>query len=441
LQGSCAGVNTTGPSPHNVTPEMGGDPFILRETLEQPIGAALYIYVPSPDSYPGNPGFGDSTIKLYKSFHMTAGEVDLNQSDNIYGATTGAVLTASNSLNSTPQVGTEYALNRPYEYIEFLVEDRIDSPSFSSDFVYSGISAKWEDFFGTSRDDSGFVVHEELTLDKFMDDYLQKEPFTVYIAEDGTYQFKMFKKTYSDGDEDGTLDYEDAIDFNISLTSSKNLHAEIKNFKTDYVYAAEEYSQDINWKLTSGTYDYTFWKFDNSFEKNSFQVSNIEKKYTSYTPVDTVTYGGVHWGCARTNINQTPAVDSLYWKELNEEVAGGAWSDSTDYLGEDAEQYHIASWLLNQWGNRHRMVEFKTDNLEYLKYSVGDIVQYTNVPFSLVGMDIKGFNDASNFESSINGQTVYAAFIITNIQKSLKSVTINAMQLHKLDDYEIERIN
>jgi hypothetical protein len=76
-----------------------------------------------------------------------------------------------------------------------------------------------------------------------------------------------------------------------------------------------------------------------------------------------------------------------------------------------------------------------------MKYSIGDIVDFINVPKTLLGMNIKGFNKQTNFTSSVNGQTAYAAFIITAITKELSGVVIEVMQLHDLNGYNLERVN
>lgn len=423
---------------------QGLDPFILRTTLVEPVGGHFRILKNSNSGYPAS-----GEINIYKCFHMTAGEVDLAQADRIFATCSGIELAASNSLMSTPQNANSYVLKRPYEYIEFLLAEKTSGINFSSDFTYSGISAKWEDFFSSNRDGSGFVIDEEMSLDKFIADYVSNEPFTVFTTEDGTYHFKILKKTYTTDDKDGTVDYNDATEFNISLTDSKNIYAEIKSLKTDYMYDLDSYVLDVNWRIVSGIYDYSFWNYSNTITNNQFKIDSIEKKYTSYTPVDTVvyTYNGKHYGCVKTHyydgsdMGNAPGGNNNAWKELNEPIATSPWTNPGMYYGEDAEQYEIASWFLNMWANRHRVVEFSTNNLEYLKYTVGDLVEFSNVPFTLVGMNIKGFNGATNFTSTINGQTVYGLFIITQIQKSLKEVSLTAMQLHNLTSYEVERVN
>ena len=378
-------------------------------------------------------------VRFYKLYGLSAGSISLDEESLLYGSATGMMLDSSNSLTSTPQTTNDYTLKRPYEYLEFLITEKDTDLTIGSEF--STVSGLWTNFYGTARDGSGFSITEEKKLNEFVTEYTSNEPYTIYPSEDGTVHFKMLKRTYSDGDEDDTVDFNDFTDFEMYMSDSSKVCSEIKHLKTGYQYTLETYTEDINWRLVSGLYDYSFWKANNTTDNNKLFVEKLEKQYTSYTEVDIVTHGGKHWGCIRTNTNQTPAADSLYWRELSSAVATNAWNNSTEYKGEDAENREIAKYYLNQWANRHRMVKFSTKNLEYLKYLIGDIIQFTNVPYTLLGLEVKGFNGSSSFTTTVNGQTIYAAFIITNVQKDLDRITIETMQLHNLNSYSVERIN
>ena len=206
------------------------------------------------------------------------------------------------------------------------------------------------------------------------------------------------------------------------------------------MYEIDEYVQDIHWRLTNA-FDYAYWKYGNTQADNEFSLKTLDKEHTSFTgPVDTVSYASKIWSCVRGHQNQPPTEDGIYWKETVG-GSGNLWSSGPIYVGEETESKAIAEFHLNQWANRHRVVDFTTNDLSYLRFQIADVIEFTNVPYSLIGMDIKGFNGATNYTSSVNGQTCYASFIITDITKSNKDVKIKAMQLHKLDDYLIERVN
>jgi hypothetical protein len=68
---------------------------------------------------------------------------------------------------------------------------------------------------------------------------------------------------------------------------------------------------------------------------------------------------------------------------------------------------------------------------------LGDIIEFENVPYTCLGLPIKGFADNTNFTSTINGQTIYASFIITSITKQFDKIRIEAVQTHDLNGLSI----
>lgn len=413
--------------------EQGKAPFIIRESfLNGIVGCALDV-----QAQVNTPG-GDDTFSLYRLYHLTHGSIDFPTDASAYASMYGLQLTSSDSMLSTQQNQLTRVLLKPYEYIELLLRKTgLVDADFHESFEYANIDSKWDSLFGNKRDFSGFVIDDKITLDKFIKDYVKDEPFTVYASEDGQVHIPMFQRQYVANDIQASLDYDDAKKFNISMTPTKNIVTAIDSLQTDYQYGLDSYASDLAWRLDEIDYDYGFWKFGNAYDDNEFSIESIEKKYTSCTRADLVTYSSRHWGCLKTHTNVIPGTDVTIWRELLTNNAVNAWSSSTEYSGVDSESYALAKFILNSKANRHRIIKFETDNLSYLRFSIGDVVDFTNVPHTLIGMAIKGFNGNTNFEAIVNGQTVYAAFIITNISKSLTNIKIEAIQAHDLDAYAI----
>lgn len=418
--------------------EQGTEPFLDRDTVEAgDIGAAFYFYIWNCNGFGGQK---DTTI--HKFFCMHAGKVELKKKDKLYTSCTGVELDSSDSLLSTPQNVNDYILRRPYEYLEAILNIKVEDASFSSDWNYANINTAWESFYsGNERDYSGFVIDNPTLLPKFMKEIVTDEHFTCYRDENNDFNFKALQKTYVTGDKVGTLDYNFATSFSMSLTPTKNVIHEITELKTDFMYDIDDnnYVMNAGWRLPN-TFDYEYYKFGNTYADNIFIKELIEKKHTSFTSGnDTVSYGGKIWSCNRSNTNNTPTVSGIYWTETTG-GSGNAWSNSTDYVGLDEENKSLAEWYINMWANRHSICKFITDDLSYLRFQVGDVIEFSNVPNSLLGLDIKGFNGSSTYSVSVNSQTVYASFIVTEVTKSNKQVSITAMQLHDLTAYEVERI-
>lgn len=432
-----------------VTEFMGSASSVNRNQIERGLGCRIEINWNQNHTYTGG---GDTLTQFTcsKIYHLSAGSVDTPYDKPIYGAIKGICLNDADSLYSTDGKGLLYQLRRPYEYIEYLLRTFVWSTDayYNANWAQLTLEPKWTTFFSESRDYSGFVIHEKTELNKFIKEYIQYEPFTLFINDDGKYNFIMLQPTYETTDIDGTIEFSDIDSFDISLTPLENVKTEIVEMKTDFMYAFDDYTQKINWCIDDANYDYTKWEQTNTFAKNSFKIDKIEKKYTSYCPVDFVSCNNLYYGCVRSNVGQAPnlslATSSLnkYWAPVAKDVVpatSSAWHATGSYKGEDEENRIIAKYNINQWANRHRTIKFTTKNLELLAYTIGDIIAFNNVPYNLLGMNIKGFAGYTNFTSTINSQTVYSAFVITQINKNLNKIQIECIQLHNLEYYSILR--
>jgi hypothetical protein len=427
-------------------PAMGDAPDILRTALHNkyqiPVWNRWEFRITR-----GTGVTGSQSIYITDLYSSVWGGLDVKKDDNLYMPLRGLHITNTSGLNSTKSLAyqTNFQLQRPYEYLELILKTADNTLSFTSS--WSGLATQWNNLFGTFRDKSGFTLLEETKLSDFMREYTKYEPYTVYINEQNQWSATCLQTTYSASDIVGTLDFVESTDFKMSMTPLDKVVCEIKSLKTDFIYGDTSYAQDIGWKVASGTYDYSTYKNGNTYVNNSLFIDEIKKQYTSYAEPDIVTSGGNYYSCIRTASGQTVpdyvnylTSGLVYYRPNYVATSGLTWSSSTIFKGIDSESYSLAKYYLNQNANRHRWIKYTTNNLSYAKYNIGDIVGVANCPYSLLGMTISGFNNATNFTSSINNQTVYAAFVITAVKKSINEIYIEATQLHKLNDYEIVRV-
>lgn len=416
----------------DVTAKMGSAPGLNREALERNVVVRAEFRYTTFD-----------TLDILKLYHINAGSVSLNPEDNLYVTAEGIMIDDGDSLESTSAFGADYVLKRPFEYIELILLHK-DLGALGDYTGFAGLQSKWTDLFGQNRDYSGFCITEPTKLNDFMGEYIKYEPFTLFCDETGVYKLPLIKYKYESADIQGTLDYNDATDFQMYLSPFEDICTEIKELSTDYMYGLDDYSLKMAWRLTSASYTYNFWAKSNTLSNNQFFIDKLEKKYTSQPEANMVYYSGRSYTCIRTHTNVNPESDTTntYWIYARDAYPGDypSWSAGETYYGADRENRAIALWYLNQHANRHRMVKFTTNQREYFKYQVGDIVAVSRCPHTLLGMEIQGFNNNTNFTSSINGQTVYGCFIITSTQKDLNKITIEAMQCHRLDTYDVERV-
>lgn len=372
----------------------------------------------------------------YKVYMLSAcwgGSVGLSYGDPLSASMVGMVWTVD---------AVDTILEFPYQYLQTIIEGKLSAfGTVGTTFN----STNWELLFGDARTGSGFVITDSTKFKSFIDDYVKYEPFTVFQSLSDKFEMLSIAPTYEEADQDGKLDYNDAMDFTINFSDKDNIIAEIKTLKTDYASAIDKYNYLRGWKLDSTEYDFAKWRVGNTSVVNQFFIEKIEKKYTSFPigQISRVSRTGKYYFAVRNNLNIDPATDDgTNWRELvitDENYASTltAWSSATAYLGIECENRAIASYILNMYANRKRIVTFKTADLSYMKYQLGDIVGFENCPYKLLGMSIAGFAGNSDDVVSYNEQDHYSSFIITGIKKESKYVEIEAMQLVDLAAYNI----
>jgi len=390
--------------------DMGNYPELTREALERKVGMRVGIVINTAGNY-------KSVISFNGLMPVFLSSLDFGKDKNIYS-------------HAKSNIGS-----KNLDYLSFIINNHLNK---NVNFAASASS-----FFGTSRNGSGFCLNEEISLKDFSEEFLKYEPFTMYPDESENYRLIHLRANYSQSNVDGILDYNDCTDFDTYMTPSDKLIAEIKNVQTDYVYATGKYCNSNHYKIKNYIgYDFTYWKADNSYAENTFILNELNKKYTSYVEPDKVLYAGKNYSCVHQNTGYAPSDNPVYWQEMTPVSHSlTTWNSSTEYWGADRESYVIAKYIINQYCNRHRCVRFETEKLSYMKFQIGDIIKFQNVPFSLLGMNIYGFNNSTNWTTTLNGQEVFGAFIITEIEKNIEKISISCMQLHNLASFNIDNLS
>lgn len=390
---------------------------------------------------------GRPRIDLYNLYAGYSYKVDTPYDKFLYtDVKAGAYAYYTNHMASLSGLNSNYyILRRPVEYIDAMIRQASGQINqYDASWRYSSVYPKWSGLYSNWRDYSGGVLTEETTLNSFIKDYIKNELFTTYIDENGKYRFLIIASGYSVSDLDGDLDYEDATNFEISLTPTENIKCAIKSLQTDRMIGMEdnEYLRKIGWRLDDTQYNYQTYDIRNSVSNNKFFYDEIKKPFTSSIEPDIVLYSGVLYSANITNSNVAPS-NTVYWTPI---ISSGlvvstdytTWNSSTKYKGEDGENYIIAKRLLNWYANRHREITFETEKLEYTKYQIGDIIGVQNMPESCLGYDIRGFGSNSHsFSMTVNNQTFYSAFIINSVKKGLNKIILTATQLCDLNAYNI----
>lgn len=447
----------------DLTPDSSGSlPYLRREALDLGVGMRVEL------RFNDIQGSTDEVAATFASLYLEAIEsITFDWSEDKYSFVKGYQDTNwdTGTPNELVTFDQQFA-DETYMYLEAIIRRKIGAAAADMHSSWADIPNAYSDFFATDRTGSGFVTNTEepQPFDEFVKEYCKYEPFTIYRDQTGKYKYLQIPidttsvsgRTYFSSKAEA-IDYNRCdLGFSMKFTDLKLLCSEVKQCVTDYVYHDDSYAQDHSWKLDDAVYDYTFWEADNTEASNKHFLKLLEKKYTS-TPTPSRVENSLDstkgYCCRLTNEGTSiPLVraaeeDVKYWEPLAGTSAD--WGSLTSYtaagqaghwVGWDAENKAVAGYWINQWCNRHRVITCASSYAKWLKYEIGDIVSFTDVPYTCLGLTINGFNgDTSTNSVEVNGQDVYYQFIITRVTKSLGRVELECMQLHELDAFITER--
>ncbi|MCA9313239.1 hypothetical protein KDA08_02850 [Candidatus Saccharibacteria bacterium] len=378
-------------------------------------------------------------------FMLASKGIDLPK-DYIYSEVQGPLISDSSDFVSLAS-GTNVPLKRPYHYIEAMLRNiGFGTSDFDVD-SWEALDTLWGDTFWDRRDFSGFVITESTPFDEFIKEYLQYETFSIYREDSGKFRAIILKDSYSAAD--AVIDFNKCISFEMGISPLKNVVTNINSLKIDKQYFSDGYTYNNSWNIaTSGGYSYGFYDYTNDETTGIFTMKEMVKQYTSHSRNTCVLYTGVSYTVRKDHTSGD--VDSYYgdafiptndvfYTETNYFAKDRVWESGLAYTCESAEAYHIARRYLNQFGNRHRTIKLTSNDMDFYKFQIGDVVSFENVPDTLLGMSISGFGGSTASSATLNGQTVYPYFMVYSILKDGQKVEMECFQLHKLDDLVIKR--
>lgn len=448
---------------NTISAAMGDRPFLRRNALDEGVGFRINMMWNDTSS-----GTADVTATFKALYWEAFEDIAFDWDEDKYTPLRGWVDSdyAADSLVTITGSETPAGFaNEAYKILEVIIRRKVGAASTDMNGEWANIPLAYADMFSSDRTGSGFVTptDEELPFDEFIEEYCKHEPFTVYIDTSGKYRFLMFPvnstsyggRTYFTAKTDGA-DYSWFDTFEMGLTDKQFLCSQVDNCMTDRIYFDGSYVENHKWKIPSATYSYSYWDKDNSESSNKYRKEEIEKRFTSHvTPsrVANASDSTKGYNCLLSNSGTSiPLVraaegDIKYWTPLAGDSSD--WGSLTSYtasgqagswVGWDSENRAVASYWLNQWCNRHRVIRFTTRKLSLMKFEIGDLIYFSGVPDTLLGLSVGGFNaTALGTSATVNGQTVYDRFLITSINKTLTTIEIEAIQLHNLGQFIVDR--
>lgn len=432
------------PEVHSYTlAQMGSYPHLRRQALNNNLKGIVQLA-----AYVAN---GLVTMDVRNLWLESFENIPYDLGSGLYAPLTGVKIgDPENELLSAPNgIGNNYVLQRPIEYLELIYRSKLGATE--DDFNYNEWALgddDWTEVYGQKRTGSGFVFRptEEYKMRDFVSQYCQDELFTSYRDNRSKFRFVILPKDpLTIIGTPTVISHSDLVSYKTYFSPLSNLFAEIKSLKTDFIYADDTFVNDTAWIVSDLSYEFDYWKRNNTRANNTLIKELIEKKFTSYIKPDMVTYGGYAWTCQKTGTTSIPGVNKD-WSKCPE-ISGAygsvsAWTGGYEgYIGVDAEPTVIANLFLNQWANLHRMVDIETKDRKYLTLEVGDICEFASMPKACLGLTFKGWNsDSSTTSVTVNGQRCTYKFMVTNISRGEDSVTATLMNLHCLEDLTIKKL-
>lgn len=378
---------------------------------------------------------------IYEWFLLHASIVDLPK-DYIYAEAEGPTASDGSLFFSLGNSGVNAPIKRPYQYVEAILRNLGFGDSDLDQESFENIDTLWGDTFWDRRDFSGFVITETTPFDEFVKKYFEYETFSMYRDELGKFKMFMLKDSYTSANVDAVIDFNACTSFDMGISALKSVVTNIDNVRVDKQYFGNEYTYNTSWNIAaSGGYSYGFYDYTNDETTGVFTMKELAKPYTSHARNTCIAYSGASYSVRKDHTSGGTYVptNTTYYTPTTYFAKDRVWESGLAYSCESAEAYHIARRYLNQFGNRHRTIKLTSNDMDFYKFQIGDVVSFENVPDTLLGMSVSGFGGSTASSVTLNGQTVYPYFMIYSVLKDGQKVEMECFQLHKLDDLVIKR--
>lgn len=166
--------------------------------------------------------------------------------------------------------------------------------------------------------------------------------------------------------------------------------------------------------------------YTSSDRKINFKQT-INPQFSRTTPQNQFTAVNILYGDngkGASNVDTGISQDNTMQTKYNLTEAQSTLNFRTKYISDSATATNLRSYLLAQWKQLHNIISFGT-GLEYIDLDIGDIIEFTNVPFKVFGEDITG-------DVTRAGQIIYKYWWIFDVKRSSTGIKIKAFQLHDL---------
>tara|TARA_Y100001938_G_scaffold24305_1_gene31894 strand:+ start:4027 stop:8943 length:4917 start_codon:yes stop_codon:yes gene_type:complete len=355
----------------------------------------------------GNASEQDQPISQISTRIYSIGIIQFNQFQNVFTSDL-YVDVKGRANNSEDAVLQDTSLI--YKYTDrsvhsSAVSDNINKPT---DIIYHMIEKELGQIDVVNRDsmkeardsllieEIGFTITDKINSRKLIEDICKSTNLYPRFGNNGEFDFKFIKNTYSESSVDIHIKQKDITKFSFTRTPIENVRTMV-NVKYKKDYAKDTYAKATGY---CDAHDF-FGNGDNG--------------------ADVLRYNG---GLGNS-------FDGYDYVSLGLERKSNILEFESSYIRNADEAIKLRNFLLMQNCNQHTIIKC-TLPLKYIHTEVGDIVK-----FDKLNNNTKAYGEdySSSNENVIirNGQEIYPYFIITSATKSSKNIKIECMQLHRLE--------
>ncbi len=221
-----------------------------------------------------------------------------------------------------------------------------------------------------------FSITSKINSKKLLEGLASASPYIPHFTNQGDFRFDVIKPTYGTDDEDHTILESDCIDWSFSRTDIGAVFSRIE-LKWNWDYARKE------------------------FGENPIEVEIV----SDFSPIFN------YYGLPSDHSESTLVIDD----------------DRGKYIRDDTTAQNFAEWMLRWSCNQHLKMKIKLP-LKYMDIEIGDIVNFDKI----LG-DVKPYGINYINPDPLNGQTIYAYFMVVSTNKTLEFCEINIIQMHNLE--------
>ena len=313
-------------------------------------------------------------------------------------------------INSKGRGIGEISLSSPPEIIRDIIRTEMDLTNLDYDF-YAGYTGEFNDY-NQANWEMAFSVDKQKNSKDLIEEIAKSSNFIPYFKFTATTTSTQLTSTVSSASLSFSVIQEEYINPDHRLIKS----SEVINFSFERTPIEDvKTNVRVKYKKDYATGDFT----EVTPYKDVYDFfGNGDRNFNFHT-----------WGEYQSEINANGYSKAFMGLKPND-AGDSVLEVESEYIRKLSVANRLRNFLLAFNCNQHNIIRLRLP-LKFIDLEIGDIIRVDSL---INGLLCYG-EDYTN-ETQRNGQTIYPYFMITSVSKSLKIISLDAIQLHKLTPTE-----